>query len=263
METSTLKLPRLGAADIVKRLERLIDGDAELAVAFDGDGTLWTGDVGEIVFEYAVERGLLQDTALPRLQEEARSFGAPEHQSPNETARTLYSSYRAGVYPEAAVCEMMVWCYAGMTEAQLQELASEALSAADFARTINERIRPLLDWARESGCRTVVISASPALVVNQAASCLGFDPRDVLGGRPSIVDRSIAPAMLEPLPYGKGKVRAGRRAIGAARWLASYGDSVFDLDMMREARLAVGVRPKPDLERALAQLAGAVILKSE
>jgi phosphoserine phosphatase len=66
--------------------------------------------------------------------------------------------------------------------------------------------------------------------------------------------------MHQPLPYGRGKVEAGRCAMGPARWLASCGDSLFDLDMMRVACLAVGVRPKPELRQALGELTRAVVL---
>jgi hypothetical protein len=63
-----------------------------------------------------------------------------------------------------------------------------------------------------------------------------------------------------PLPYGPDKVTAGRTLIGEGSWLATLGDSCFDIDMMRCARLAAGIGDKPDMLRQLADLEHAVLL---
>ena len=55
-------------------------------LAFDGDGTLWSGDVGEDVFHEAVTRGLLRDEARAALIEEARANGVETHGSSSELA---------------------------------------------------------------------------------------------------------------------------------------------------------------------------------
>jgi phosphoserine phosphatase len=65
-------------------------------------------------------------------------------------------------------------------------------------------------------------------------------------------------------------VTAGLQSVGVdgnllgsdTSWLATCGDSTFDLDMMRAAQLAIGVRPKPDLREALSKLPDAVVLHS-
>jgi phosphoserine phosphatase len=56
------------------------------------------------------------------------------------------------------------------------------------------------------------------------------------------------------VPYAEAKVSAGRELFGNARWLASFGDNVFDIDMLRTAELGVAVRPKPKLVTELAAL---------
>jgi hypothetical protein len=49
-------------------------------------------------------------------------------------------------------------------------------------------------------------------------------------------------------------VDAARACIGGRSWLASFGDSAFDLEMLLAARVAVAVAPKPELRAKLGEL---------
>jgi phosphatidylglycerophosphatase C len=60
--------------------------------------------------------------------------------------------------------------------------------------------------------------------------------------------------LASPVPYAENKLTAGRALFGDARWLAAFGDNVFDVDMLTTAEVGVAVRPKPRLERELAAL---------
>ena len=56
-------LASISPTQLVLELERRLRADRPSALAFDADGTLWSGDVGEDVFRFAVERGRLRDQA--------------------------------------------------------------------------------------------------------------------------------------------------------------------------------------------------------
>ena len=56
------------------------------------------------------------------------------------------------------------------------------------------------------------------------------------------------------VPYAEAKLTAGRALFGDARWLAAFGDNVFDIEMLTTAEVGIAVRPKPRLEQRLAEL---------
>jgi phosphoserine phosphatase len=93
----------------------------------------------------------------------------------------------------------------------------------------------------------VLISASPRVIVEPAAALWGFAATDVAASTPAIEAGRVLPRMEAPVPYAENKLRAGRGLFGNARWLAAFGDNVFDIDMLTTAEVGVAVRPKPKL----------------
>ncbi|HYQ18434.1 MAG TPA: hypothetical protein VEQ58_21810, partial [Polyangiaceae bacterium] len=95
--------------------ERLVDeltallgnGDpSDVVLAFDGDGTLWSGDVGEDLVRAAVRESFLLEDAVPNLLAEAARYqielgGARDA---NAIVQTLIAAYLAGHYPERETC---------------------------------------------------------------------------------------------------------------------------------------------------------------
>ena len=57
--------------EIVARLGGEAPKDA--IIAFDADGTLWSGDIGIDTFEMLLAEGAIREAALPALREEAES----------------------------------------------------------------------------------------------------------------------------------------------------------------------------------------------
>jgi len=243
-------LTRSAPAEVIEALRRArTPGPA--AIAFDADGTLWSGDVGEDVFHRAVERGLVRDEAGPALVSLAERHAIDRDGSPSELAARLLESHVRGGLPDLAAYELMTWGYAGRTEDELAELARATFAERDLEGRRRRALLPILGWARDEAIRTVVVSASPRAVVVEAVRPWGFAPEDVAAARPALRRGVIAPALAEPLPYGPVKVAAGRALLGGAAWLAAFGDSPFDLDMLRAARVAVAVHPRPGLAAAL------------
>ena len=255
-----MSLPTLRADELIAELERRLSAAQPAALAFDADGTLWSGDVGDDVFRYAVSHGRLREAARAAIEHEATTRGFDVFPDPNETAGHLFDAYVARRYPEREMCELMTWCYAGHTLAQMQALVAEALVAANHAQRLHQELAPVLAFARARGLRTIVISASPRATVEIAASKWGFESADIAAGTPAYEGGVIAPRMAGPLPYAHAKCVAGRALIGPLHWLASFGDNVFDLEMLREAELGVAVRPKPALRARLDEVPGVVLL---
>ncbi len=253
----------VSARELIAELESRLDASVPCALAFDADGTLWSGDVGDDVFRFAVARGRLREDARAALEHEANSRGFSTFSDVNETAGHLFDQYVAGRYPEREMCELMTWCYAGHTVTEMRELVLEALHAAHHAERLHEELRPILDFARGRGVRTVVISASPRITVEQATKLWGFQPSDIAASTPELSGDVIASRMRGQVPYAAGKVEAGRALLGAAKWIASFGDNIFDLEMMHEAALGVAIRPKPALEARLGEVPGVLRLSFE
>jgi phosphatidylglycerophosphatase C len=245
---------------LVSELEPHFQPGVPCALAFDADGTLWSGDVGDDVFRFAVAHGRLREPARAELEKQAETRGFETFADVNATAKHLFDAYVDRRYPEREMCELMTWCYAGYTLPELHELIGEALRATNHAGRLQEELRPILEFARGRGVRTVVISASPRATVELAARAWGFAARDIAASTPRILDGVICAEMAGSVPYGATKCSAGRALLGDARWVASFGDNVFDLEMLREAELGVAVRPKPALETRLSEVSGALLL---
>ncbi len=233
-------------------------------LAFDGDGTLWSGDVGEDFFHYAVERRLLRAEALEPLQLMAESFSLPRREEPNAQAALMFEAFEAGQLPELETCEFMAWCFAGWQPAQLTPHVRDALSASQLEERYFEPTVELARWARQRGHKTVVVSASPHMVVTEAVRPLGFAFEDVAAGMP-ICDETgpeprLQPELAYPLPYAGSKLLALRTIAADLPVLAAFGDNVFDLEMLAAAIVPVAVRPKPRLSDRLSELAECFLL---
>jgi phosphoserine phosphatase len=247
-------------AQLIERLCALAPAHASPLLAFDGDGTLWSGDVGEDVFQEAVSKGLLREPALCALTDEARAHGIEAHGSPSEIAARLFAAYRAHRYPEREACAMLTWCYAGMTREELVELARNTFASRMLEQRLQRELSPILSYARSAGLRTVVVSASPQPIVETAAAAWQFAPGDIAASRASERAGRIVAELAAPVPYAECKPSALNAQFPGAALLAAFGDNVFDIELFQSAALAVAVRPKPALKARLSELPMVCIL---
>ncbi|HEY0462900.1 MAG TPA: hypothetical protein VGC79_01770, partial [Polyangiaceae bacterium] len=125
-------------AQLVLELEGRLRADRPSALAFDADGTLWSGDVGEDVFRFAVSHGRLREASRAAIEQEALSHGFECFTDVNATAMQLFDAYLADRYPEREICELMTWCFAGYTLSEMADLAREALTATQHSQRLNE-----------------------------------------------------------------------------------------------------------------------------
>lgn len=240
---------------LLEALARTRGERADVVLAFDGDGTLWSGDVGEDLFQQALQEGGLREHALSALLAEAARFElGVDFRDPNRVAEALFQSYLSGRYPERDCCGMMAWCYAGLSSRELAEHGQRVVEQTHVASRLTDELGPVLEWARSNAVRAVLISASPRAAVEAAGTLWGFTPENVAAATPRIADGLVLPELAAPVPYAEAKVSAARELFGDAPWLASFGDNVFDIEMLKAAELGVAVRPKPKLLARLSEL---------
>lgn len=261
MERAQIEVRSLSASGVIERLTELGAGSAAGVLAFDADGTLWSGDVGEDVFELAVNRGLLREDAADALRHEATRYDLSSAGSANEIAERLFEAYLARAYPEREVCAMMSWCYAGFSRSELLELARHAFAETDLADRLHRELEPIFEFARSAGLRTVVVSASPEPIVRAAVELWAIGAEHVTACRAAEEAERILPSLAAPVPYAEHKPVALRALVGEAPLLGSFGDNVFDIELLRAARLGVAIRPKPALRVRLPELEGLFLLE--
>ncbi len=260
VDGSELEVASISVAELRRRLSELVEPGNSQLLAFDADGTLWAGDVGEDVFRHVASANLLKSDAMDALARLAEEYGLEPGKSPLETAQRVFASYTAGHFPEREVCAMMTWCYAGFSRGELAALAREAFGRAGLADRLRRELSPIFEFARAERLRVVVVSASPQGIVEQAAALWGIAPEDVFASRPAYDGDRIATRLAEPVPYAEEKPKALARHASGSQLLAAFGDNVFDMDLLRAARIGVAVHPKLVLRARLPELLNTYLL---
>lgn len=256
-------------ARLVDRLDRALAplGADRAALATDGDGTIWTSDVGEALFDVILDVGWIGEPARAALEAELVHVRKPVHVggSPADLARGLFTAYLRGAYPEDRMCATMAWCMAGRREADVRALSREMLEGS-FA--LRERLIPeaceLVRWAYARGLAVWLVSASPRAVVEEAAVLVGEElgvptPR-VLSMTPCVRDGVILPALDGTPTYGEGKwvALAPALALEGRTLVGALGDNAFDASMLAAAAVPVAIRPKPALLAIAREVPGLV-----
>ena len=243
------------AAHIIERIEEAVRVHPGGVVAFDGDGTLWDGDVGEDFFHAVVAHGEIHEVARAQMEKDAVQHGLPSGGSGSELAGRLYSDYLAGRFPEEHVCELMTWICAGWTKSQVDAFAGDVLAKAGLEKRLHPEVRKVLAWAEKSGVEAFLVSASPRPIIEHAGRLVGLDDDHMVAAMPRYEGDRMLADVHRPIPYGGGKVLNLHARIGQGRPLyAAFGDNAFDIAMLSEAFIPVAVRPKPRLRERAAEV---------
>jgi phosphoserine phosphatase len=248
------------ADDVWARIDALARAEPGGVVATDGDGTLWSGDVGEDMFMAFLEHGRVEVAALDALRREARHHSLSDAGGGPDIARRIYAAYHAGQFPEERVCELMVWCFAGWPRGEARAFARDVVDRGGLAGRLQGEVLRVLERARAAGLEVILVSASPIDVVLEAGQRVGFDEAHVVAARPRYEAEVMLAEVERPIPYATGKVSRLRERIGERVLYAAFGDNEFDVSMLATARVPVAVRPKPRLRRRAADLPGVVEL---
>jgi phosphoserine phosphatase len=131
---------------------------ARATVAFDADGTLWSGDIGEDLLRWLEATGRL-----------------PEPVQTGAYAR--YEDLFASDPPAAfAFC---VQAMKGLKVEDVERWSAELFEASFRARVFPGMLR-LLEVFRRAGAAIALVSASNAITVRAAAKAMGLEPGLVL-----------------------------------------------------------------------------------
>ena len=256
--SETLGLPSVAAKDLAREL----DTGSRGALAFDGDGTLWSGDVGEDFFFGVLDSGELSHVAAEAIARTAREAGVEEGGVPAETARRIYDAYLRGRFDEERVCELMTWVNAGWSHASTTDFVIQLVGSA-FASRIHPEIATVIGAARSLGHEIFVVSASPRPIVEAAAAVCGIPAARVIAATAVLEGDRYAAAVHRPIPYGAGKSAALRRELDGLTLLAAFGDNAFDAEMLASAERPIAVRPKARLIDRASSVPGLRVLEAE
>lgn len=231
-------------------------------MAFDGDGTLWSGDVGEDFFHAVLARGI-DDAARDALIEEARAETIDASGTASEIMHRIHAAYLAGAFPEQRVCEIMTWAVAGWRRSDVDAFCVDVIEKGGVHGRLHDEAIHVVSRAKTLGIEVFIVSASPTAIVEQAARLVGLDADHVIAAREARDPNDVvASTVHRPIPYGDGKVTRLRERIGAERVLyAAFGDNAFDVPLLREARLPVAIRPKARLVKRAGEVPGLRVLQ--
>jgi phosphoserine phosphatase len=252
-------LEQQSASAVWARIDALAGAQPGGVVATDGDGTLWSGDVGEDLFHAFLDHGRTEPPAYEAICRLARAHGESDAGRGVDVARRIYAAYLEGRYPEERMCELMTWCFAGWTRNEVRAFARDVVDRSALASRLHGEVIEVLDRARAAGLAVVLVSASPIVVVEEAGARVGFDAKSVVAACPIFHGDTMLPDVERPIPYGPGKVAGLRARIGAeAPVYAAFGDNAFDVHLLASAGVPVAVRPKPRLRACAGQVPGLV-----
>lgn len=235
----------------------LSTGPSEPVVAFDADGTLWRGDLGETLFEALLRVDGVREAAREALGREAKDFDiAVSDESANGIARTLLRAFEQGQYPEDRAFAMMAWVFAGWSADELTTFTARVVDAFGFADAVRHDVLSVIAWAKQRKLPVWVVSASPLCAIQEAAKRLVLEPQRLLAMAPQFLDGAMLPRLGSPATYGEGKVKRLRAAIGDQPILAAFGDSAWDAVMLRASQVPVAVYPAASLRELLPSIPG-------
>ena len=255
------ELPPIAVPELIARLDALVAAHGPGVVAFDGDCTFWSGDVGDDFLHAFLERGELRPEAAPVLARAAARSGGDEGLAGRALLRRLVLRYEEGSLDEELFYELTAVVCAGWARHEVDAFVRQVLAAVPLAPRLHGEAMALVGWARERGVAVRIVSASPAPVVVLAAEAVGVRPDEVIAVTAEAHGEVTGTAARRPIPYGPGKVEALRGQVGSAPLHAAFGDNRFDVDLLRAATVPVAIRPKARLRAAASLVPGLLELR--
>jgi phosphatidylglycerophosphatase C len=214
-------------------------------VAFDGDGTLWTGDIAEDVVHAVIERRLVKADAYPVFAEELKPLMASVPADVHDAVRAVLELDRHKNLDHRRTCELLGALFAGYSNAELHAFATAIFQETKLMdRLIPESWQVRKD-AVQAGHTVMVVSASPLPLVEAACDLVGF--AHARAGVTVVLEGAKYRAeVIRPIPYAEGKVAAIRQHSDLPI-VAALGDNRFDMHMLKASSIPLAVRPKKAL----------------
>lgn len=213
------------SASMSKFIDSVLRLESKLA-AFDCDGTLWSGDAGESFFSWEIESGLIPE-AIGRW------------------AKDRYSEYKAGLVSEEIMCGEMVTIHRGLSEESIQK-ATDKFFDDVLAQGIFTDMQALVREMQKNGCEVWAVSSSNQWIIRSGMRHFGIPSNRILATEVRI-NKGVVTDELIRIPSGPGKPSAIREVI-ARRPDATFGNSIWDKEMLEMAPHPFAVNPTPELE---------------
>ena len=194
--------------------------------AFDCDGTLWSGDVGETFFDWEIRRGLV-----------SAEVGL--------AMRARYASYKRGEVGETTMCGEMVTMHRGRAESVMLQAATDFFDEF-FVTQIFPEMRDLVNRLQKAGCDVWAISSSNEWVIRGGMRHFSIANDHILAAKVEL-DNGMVTDRLVRVPSGPGKPQALREVV-KKDVDAAFGNSRWDAEMLAMAKHAFAVNPNPDLK---------------
>lgn len=256
--------------EIDEALDRGLPDDVRPLAAFDADGTLWSGDVGETAFLRGFDDGvILPATVSGPLLAWAKRWALDLDDDPAlafarlgelcDGERILEVLPDGMGFDEARhdLYAMQAWIYAGRTREEV-EAYGERLFRGGLEDTLHPFSAPLLEALCARGLDVIVVSGSHRDLVVPGVARLGLEPARVYGSLPDVDEAGRYLPTDGCALYGDAKERKVRAHLddkhrgdepggekGGVRPLLSFGDSVEATDraLLACAAMPVAVRP--------------------
>lgn len=252
----------LPVGEILTRLDAEHDRVGGGVLATDADGTIWDGDVGVDIFEALLAAEGVREAAHPALLAEAATYGVSAEGSPTAAARALYAAFSGERYAHEHAFAMMAWAFAGWHRDEVSAFAARVLEEGKIEARIRPEMQAIFRWAERRAVPIYVVSASPIAIVALGAQRLGVPVAAALAMTPAIDDQGLLlPRLSAPPVYGPGKMLALERADVTAQILGAFGDSAYDAEMLRCARVPVAVTPSAGLVALLPSIERVSVLQ--
>jgi HAD superfamily hydrolase (TIGR01490 family) len=205
--------------------------------AFDVDGTILRGQSQAYFAKMLVRRRLASATLMAQVV-------------------WWYALMRLGVpFDQAKAQRTVIGSLAGSPQAWIDEVLASFVAEA-LAPNLRPAALSEIARLRAEGCRIVLVSAAPALIISRLAEHLGVDGYVATEVVPP-VDGKFSGRLVGDSVMGEEKVRRllsyAADAYGAWELEAAYGDQDLDGPLLALARRPVAVCPT----RELAQMAAA------
>lgn len=222
MEISGARPLHLTRQEFLESVLRL----APRVVAFDCDGTLWSGDAGERFFDWEIKHGVVPGTV-------------------GEAMRARHAEYRAGKVSEDDMCGEMVTMHKGIADAVMMKAAADFMASA-FPGKIFAEMQELVGRLHENGCEVWAVSSSNEWVIRAGMKAFGIAEDRILAAKVEL-ENGIVTDHLIRVPSGPGKTKA-LREVAKKEIDAAFGNSRWDADMLAGAKRGFAVNPNHDLE---------------
>lgn len=253
MRTQTVAEAKARIAETTKSLGQGV-------LAFDADGTLWTGDVADDVVHRLIEEKRVHASVLPvfaRALADAGVASSPE--DVHEAFREILRLDKAGSIDHGRTCELVGCLLGGWTESEFHVFCMETLRTAKLTDRLIPESWDVMRFAEGLGHTAVVVSASPLGIVHGACE-VSAGPKLRTGVGVRMVGGIYEAATDAPIPYNDGKVVHLSRFLEGRPVIAAFGDNRFDVPMLKHAVHAFAVRPKAALREVASNVPGMVEL---